>query len=227
MMFDPLYLVMVGPFFLFALIAAGMVKLTFARYSQMALRSGYTGGQFARELLDRQGLRDVPVEVVPGHLSDHYDPQARVVRLSEAVFYGNSPAAVGVAAHEVGHALQHQNAYAPLMFRNNFYPVAAFGSSAWIWLFVAGIALAGSSLGQLLLSLAIACFGVYVVFALVTLPVEFNASTRALAAIRQSGIMTTEELRGTKSVLTAAAMTYVASAAQAIATLLYLLQRRD
>lgn len=225
MVFDPLYFIIVGPFFLIALLVAGLVKLRYATYSRVAVRSGITGGQFARRLLDSQGLRDVEIEPIEGHLTDHYDPTSRVVRLSADVYNSPSIAALGVAAHEVGHAIQHQHGYAPLMFRNQFYPVAAFGSQAWIYLFVLGMGI------PFLLPLALICFGFYVVFALVTLPVEFNASRRALAALTNTGVMLPQEVDGARKVLTAAGLTYVASAAQAIATLLYILavmnNRRD
>lgn len=224
--FDINYIVIVGPFLLLAMLAAGLVRMTFAKYSRVGTSGGWTGGRFARQLLDQSGLHDVPIEVVPGELSDHYDPRSRVLRLSAAVYNGQSAAAIGVAAHEVGHAIQHQRAYLPLMFRNQFYPIAAIGSQAWVWLFLLGLFI--PALSQPLLMGAVLCFAVYVVFALVTLPVEFNASARAMAAIRGAGIMTVQEANGAQKVLTAAALTYVASALQAIATLVYIfLRSRD
>lgn len=201
------------------------VSSTFEKYSRYVSRNGYSGSQVARMLLDSNGLYHVPVEVIPGKLTDHYDPSRRVMRLSQEVFYGNSVAAIGVAAHETGHAIQHSNKYAPLMIRNSIVPAVNFGSSISMILFIAGMIFGLRGLT----SLGIILFSAVVIFQIITLPVEFNASSRALKILDSKGILYSEELQMTKSVLNAAAMTYVAAALTAIANLLRLivLSRRD
>ena len=203
-----------------AIIIAGWaqfkVSSTFEKYSKVKSINGYTGSQVARMLLDSNGLFDVPVEIVSGKLSDHYDPASRVMRLSNDVFYGTSVASLGVAAHETGHAIQHKERYSPLMIRNSIVPVVNISSNlSWV-LFFAGFILGISGL----LHLGIILFTAVVIFQLITLPVEFNASKRALACLGSRNILYEEELIGAKKVLDAAALTYVAALLVAIAQLL-------
>lgn len=228
MYFDPAYFLFVGPFMLLALWASWRVKSTFTRYSNVGVRSGMTGAQAAAAVA-RAGGADVQIERHPGFLSDHYDPRSKTLRLSPDVYDGRSVAAIAVAAHEAGHAIQDVKSYAWLGFRSAMVPVTKFGSSAWIWIFLAGMLLSSSSpdLGRWLANAAIGLFGVVVLFQIVTLPVEFNASNRARAVLVDTGIVSNEEEKqGVSRVLGAAAMTYVAGALTAIATLLYLLYRR-
>lgn len=207
------------PALLVAAWAQYKVSSTFSKYSKYKSLNGYTGAQVARMLLDSGGLYDVPVELIPGKLSDHYDPGKRVMRLSEEVYYGNSVAAIGVAAHETGHAIQHKNRYLPLVIRNSIVPAVNFGSNAsWI-LFIAGFILGIRSF----VTIGILLFTLVVVFQIVTLPVELNASSRALKILQGRSILYTQELDGARSVLRAAAMTYVAAVLTAIANLLRLI----
>lgn len=222
--FDSSFIILI-PALIIAAYAQFKVSSTFEKYSRYGSRNGYNGAQVARMLLDSNGLYNVPVEVIPGKLTDHYDPTKRVMRLSQEVFYGNSVAAIGVAAHETGHAIQHSKHYAPLIIRNSIVPVANFGSSiSWI-LFAAGMILGLKGL----VSIGILLFSAVVIFQLITLPVEFNASSRALKILEAKGVLYSEELSMAKSVLSAAAMTYVAAALTAIANLLRLIviSRRD
>ena len=224
--FDPLYFLVMLPGLAFMLWAQWRVRSNYGRYSKVASRLGLTGAQVARRLLDQQGLQDVAIERIGGQLSDHYDPRQRVLRLSGEVHDGNSLASVGVAAHEMGHAVQHAVGYAPLNFRQAFYPVAAFASGAWTWLFFLGLILGvATPLGRGLMLFAIVALALYVVFALVTLPVEYDASRRALVLLESSHTLDADELQGAGKVLSAAGLTYVASAVQALLTLLYLLMR--
>ncbi len=218
MFFDRTFIILI-PALIIAAYAQYKVSSTYEKYSRHGNRNGYTGSQVARMLLDSEGLYDVPVEVIPGKLTDHYDPAHRVMRLSEGVFYGNSVAAIGVAAHETGHAIQHSRHYAPLIIRNSIVPVVNFGSSASWLLFVVGMIFRSGSL----ISIGILLFSLVVIFQIITLPVEFNASNRALKLLDSRGILYSEELKGAKSVLSAAAMTYVAAALTAIAQLLRLI----
>lgn len=212
--FDSSFIILI-PALIIAAWAQFKVSSTFEKYSKHRSSGGYTGSQVARILLDSHGLYDVPVELTPGRLSDHYDPSRRVMRLSEDVYYGNSVASIGVAAHETGHAIQHKERYAPLVIRNSIVPVANFGSNAsWVLL------LLGMVLGlKGLVSIGILLFTAAVVFQIITLPVEFNASNRALKILESKGLLYGDELTGAKSVLSAAAMTYVAAALTAIAQL--------
>lgn len=220
--FDPLYLILIGPAMLLALFAQVRVKGAMAKYSRVPAGSGTTGAQAAREILDASGLDHVRVERVGGFLSDHYDPRTRVLRLSPDIHDGRSVAALGVAAHEAGHALQHREGYTPLVLRQTVAPLAMFGSNfAWILLLIGFFV---QSMG--LVKIGILLFAVAVVFSIVTLPVEFNASKRAKQVLPQLGLVTTAgEARGVNAVLNAAAMTYVAAAVAAIAQLLYFLIR--
>lgn len=216
--FDSSFIILI-PALIIAAIAQFKVSSTFDKYSKVGNRNGYTGSQVARMLLDNNGLYDVPVEITPGKLTDHYDPVKRTMRLSKEVFYGNSVASIGVAAHETGHALQHKERYAPLVIRNSIVPVVNISSNvSWI-LFFAGFVLGIKGL----VNIGILLFTAVVIFQLITLPVEFDASSRALKILERKGILYNEELKGARAVLSAAAMTYVAAAITAIANLIRLI----
>ena len=217
---DPTYiLVLIGG--IICLAASARVKSTFAKYSKVRSAKGLTGREAAEMILQRQGLSDVKVRHVSGQLNDHYDPRTKIVNLSDATYGQNSVAAVGVAAHECGHAIQHQMAYSPLTIRTALVPVARFGSmAAWPLIFI-GIIIGGSN-SALLIQLGILAFSFSVLFQIVTLPVEFNASSRAVKILGDSGILSHDELSGTKAVLQAAALTYVASVAASLLQLLRL-----
>ncbi|MBL6719842.1 MAG: zinc metallopeptidase [Planctomycetes bacterium] len=217
MFFDPNYFLVVGPFMLLAMFASMRVKSAFNRWARVGVRSGMTGAQAAMAVA-RAGGAQVTIERVGGFLSDHYDPRTRTLRLSPQVYDGRSVASIAVAAHEAGHAIQHARAYAWLGFRSQMVPLTIMGSHAWIWVFFAGMLLNTPALAWA----GVALFGVTVVFQLVTLPVEFDASNRAKAVLASSGIVATqEEADGVSQVLRAAAMTYVAGALASIATLIY------
>lgn len=221
MYFDPTYfLVLIGV--VLSLAASGRVKSTFAKYSQVRNSRGLTGAQAAEQVLHRAGIYDVRVERVGGNLTDHYDPRTKVLRLSDSVYGQTSVAAVGVAAHECGHAIQHAKGYAPLKLRSTLVPIANFGSKIAWPLIIFGLFIRGES-STLLINIGIIAFLAAVVFQLITLPVEFNASNRAIRMIADSGMMYGEEIKGAKKVLSAAALTYVASAATAILQLLRIL----
>lgn len=216
--FDRSFIILI-PALLVAAYAQYKVSSTFNKYSRYTSRNGYTGSKVARMLLDASGLYDVPVELIPGKLSDHYDPGARVMRLSEEVYYGNSVASIGVAAHETGHAIQHKERYFPLVLRTSIVPIANFGSNAsWI-LFILGFMFGIKGF----VSLGIILFTAVVAFQIVTLPVEFNASSRALKILDRKTILYSDEIEGARKVLRAAAMTYVAAALTSIANLLRLI----
>ena len=218
-------LLIVLPGLFLSLWAQYKVKASYSQGSRQILRHGMTGGAVARRILDSNGLHDVHIEMVRGHLSDHYDPRTRVLRLSESVFHGNNVAAVGVAAHEAGHAMQHAKGYVPLKLRSALVPVCNVGSSLAMPLFLIGLLLAAFApyMGEWLMLFGIAAYSLAVVFQLITLPVEFNASRRAMRCLEGSGTMSAEELRGSRRVLTAAAMTYVAALAVGILSILRLL----
>ncbi len=221
MYFDPTYfLVLIGV--VLSLLASGKVKSTFARYSQMRNSRGLTGAQAAEQVLHTAGIYDVRIEQVRGNLTDHYDPRSKVLRLSDSVYGQTSVAAVGVAAHECGHAIQHARGYAPLKLRSTLVPVANFGSKLAWPLIIFGLFISGES-SRILINAGIIAFLGAVLFQLITLPVEFNASNRAIRMIADSGMMYGEEIKGAKKVLSAAALTYVASAATAILQLLRIL----
>ena len=217
--FDLSYLVLVVPAILLGLWAQARVQSTYARYSQVRAVRGITADQVARRILDANGLRDVSIQRIAGSLTDHYDPRERVVRLSETVYGSPSIAAIGVAAHEVGHAVQHATGYAPLKLRTAIVSVTNIGSTLSMPLILIGILLNSSRLALV----GVALFGLVAVFQLVTLPVEFNASSRALATLDGMDILGREELGGARQVLTAAALTYVAALIQSLAQLLRLL----
>ena len=216
--FDPTMLLLI-PALLLSLWAQMRVRSTFERFSQVQARGGVTGAQVARMLLDRFGLSSVPVNHVQGNLSDHYDPRDRTLSLSDSVYSSSSIAAIGVAAHEVGHAIQHSEGYAPLMFRNRVAPVVGLVSNMAIPLFFIGLLMRG----QFLMNLGIVLFLGAVVFHLVTLPVEYNASSRAITILNGTGALAPDELNGAKSVLDAAAWTYVAAALMSVLQLVRLL----
>jgi Zn-dependent membrane protease YugP len=218
---DPLYWIMMAPVLLLSIWASIRVKSTFNKYSRVATASGLTGAEVATQILRRNGLTNVTVTETSGFLSDHYDPTKRVVRLSPNVYRSNSISAIGVAAHETGHAVQHAKAYSPLVLRNTMVPIASIGSSmSWI------VMIAGFILGVMgLVKVGIVLFSAVVLFQLVTLPVEFNASSRAKEMLASYGLVSRTELAGVNRVLSAAAMTYVAAAASSIMTLLYFLLR--
>lgn len=195
------------------------VSSTFNKYSRVNSINGYTGAQVARMLLDAEGLYNVPVEEIHGKLTDHYDPRNRVMRLSRDVYYGTSVASIGVAAHETGHAIQHQRHYAPLQIRSSIVPVVNFSSNASWLIFLLGMFMGVSYL----INIGILLFTAVVIFQLVTLPVEFNASSRALNILEQRNVLYGDEVRGAKAVLSAAAMTYVAAALTAILQLVRLI----
>ena len=198
----------------------GWLKRTFAVNSRKPVVSGKSGAEVAREILDRNGLQNVPVQPSKaGPLSDHYDPRARGVFLSEPVFAGRSVASTAVAAHEVGHAIQHAKSYVPMTIRSAIWPIAAFGSRSWFFILIAGMLFGAFGLIQL----ALVVFALVIAFQLMTLPVEFNASRRALGQIRELGLVNDAEAVGARQTLTAAAMTYVAGALASIAQLLYFL----
>ncbi|MDD4587485.1 MAG: zinc metallopeptidase [Heliobacteriaceae bacterium] len=215
MFFHPLDIIVI-PFMLLAMYAQFKVSSTFKKYSAVQARSGVVGAQVARGLLDANGLHDVRVELGQGTLSDHYDPRARAVRLSPDVYHGSSVASLGVAAHETGHAIQHATGYVPLTVRHAFVPVANIGSMAAIPLLLIGFFLKASGL----MLLGILFFSAAVLFQLITLPVEFNASNRALALLTHYNYVGRDEVGLTRKVLGAAALTYVASALVAVAELL-------
>jgi Zn-dependent membrane protease YugP len=207
------------PGILISMWAQSRVKSTYAKYSRYASARGLTGAEVAREILHREGIYDVSIETVRGNLTDHYDPTSRTLRLSEGVAHSTSLAALGVAAHETGHAIQHRDSYAPLVLRSASVPAVNIGSNLSWPLVVAGILFSWEPL----INIGILLFSFTVLFTLITLPVEFNASNRAMMALESGGFLRGEELSGAKSVLNAAAMTYVAAALSAVLQLLRLL----
>lgn len=218
--FDPTYiLVIIGA--VICLAASAKVKSTFNKYNRVRSMSGMTGAQAAERILNSAGIYDVSIQHISGNLTDHYDPRNKVLSLSDSTYGSASVAAVGVAAHECGHAIQHQTSYAPLNIRSAIVPVANFGSTIAWPLILIGLFF-NSSTGTFLIDLGIICFSLAVLFQLVTLPVEFNASSRAVKILESTGILGQEELQGTRKVLGAAALTYVAGAASAILQLLRL-----
>lgn len=201
------------------MLASMHVNTTYTRYSRMAAACGLTGADVARLILERNGVTDVQVQHVSGNLTDHYDPSKQVVNLSDAVYGSRSVAALGVAAHECGHVMQHEEGYTPLQFRTALVPIANFGSNAGIWIVLLSLIL---GLSSTLTTIGIVLFSMGVLFQLVTLPVEFNASHRALVMLEQYGVLGTDENRKARAVLKAGALTYVAAAASSILQLLRL-----
>ena len=204
--------------------AALWVRSSYAKYSKQLSASGLTGAQTARMILDRNNLTNVRVEPVAGQLTDHYDPMRKVIRLSEGNFRSNSIAAVSVAAHEVGHAIQDASGYLPMKLRAGLFPIVSFAGQLWFPLFFLAIIMGlGTATGQLFVQLAVIAFAGILAFHVVTLPVEINASTRAYGILTRYGILSHSEAGGTKRVLAAAAFTYIAAALTSLLTLLYLL----
>jgi hypothetical protein len=232
---DGTFLLLIPPL-LFALWAQWKVKSTYSEYAQVGNQQGLTGAEVAMRILrdagvglagERGGRGDgVALEPIGGQLTDHYDPRSRTLRLSQDIYYGRSVAALGIAAHEVGHAIQHANGYAPLLARNFVYPVSSIGSTLAFPIFIIGMFL-GPGTGQTVMQVAIVLFAAAVGFTILTLPVEFNASRRAMKALSSGGYLSQEELSGARKVLTAAAMTYLASAAMAIMQLVRMLILAD
>ena len=232
MYIDMTYIILVMPAVLFALWASSHVNTTFAKYSKQFNSRNLTGAQAARYVLDRNGCRDVRIERISGNLTDHYDPRTNVIRLSDSVYNSTSSAAVGVACHEAGHAIQYAENYAPIKMRAAIIPITNIGSKLAIPLIMLGLVLCAMEPAWIGIAyIGIACFGLSTVFQLLTLPTEFNASNRAIAAIEGSNLLREEELVGAKKVLKAAAMTYVAALAVSLMQLLRLLiivnRRRD
>jgi Zn-dependent membrane protease YugP len=212
------------PAIIFTMYAQFKVQGNFKKYSNVRAMRGLTGAQAARRMLDAAGLHDVAIEPIRGSLTDHYDPRAQVLRLSQTVYGVNSVAAVSVACHEAGHAVQYAQNYAPIKLRAAIIPLTNLGSQLAMPLILIGLLLtAFSDISSFIVYLGIACFGLSLLFQLVTLPVEFNASRRAIAAIEQGGLLTEQEQVGAKRTLRAAAMTYVAATAVALAQLLRLI----
>ena len=229
---DMSYVILVLPCILLSLWASSNVNSTFKKYSRQFSSRGLTGAEAARRVLSAHGVGNVRIERVSGNLTDHYDPRTNVIRLSDNVFGNTSTAAIGVACHEAGHAVQYAQGYAPIKLRAAIIPVTNFGSRLAMPLILIGLLLAAfGNLSVLFIDLGIACFGLSLVFQLVTLPVEFNASNRALRAIADSNLLTEDEQAGARTTLRAAALTYVAATAVAFAQLLRLIllfgRRRD
>ena len=225
MFFDPMYFLFIAPALILGLWAQFRIRSTYSAARQVP--ASLSGAAAARHILDSAGLTNVGIEQVPGHLSDHYDPRDKVLRLSPEVYQSRSLAAVGIAAHEAGHALQDAHQYAPLVVRNAAVPVAGFGSNAGLLLLILGLVMGADPI----IWLGIALFAGVVVFQLVNLPVEFNASSRAKALLVSEGVVQEQEMPYVNKVLNAAALTYVAATLQAILTLVYYIMlaqgRRD
>lgn len=212
------YVFLVLPAVIFALWASANVNMTFKKYAKVKAQCGWTGEMAARRILDANGLRDVRIEHISGNLTDHYDPRTNVIRLSDSVYSNNSAAAIGVAAHEAGHAVQYAVNYAPIHIRAAIIPVCNIGSNLAMPLVILGLLLGSYGLANI----GVIAFGLATLFQLVTLPVEFNASARAMKALSESGYMTDTDLKASRKVLTAAALTYVAALAVSLANLLRL-----
>ena len=217
MFINPLYFVFMIPGVLFMLWAQNKVKSNYAKFSKVRSESGLTGAQAGRQVLDNAGLYDVPIEAIPGELTDHYDPRKRVLRLSKGVYGVPSVAAIGIAAHEAGHAIQHAKSYAPLQARTAIVPVVNIGSNFGYIVLIAGILLSITELAWV----GVGLFALSTIFALITLPVEFDASRRAKEALRNMGLVDLQEGKGVAKVLDAAAWTYIAGFAASLLSLLY------
>lgn len=215
---DPTMILLI-PAILLTIYAQIKVKSTYARFKEVVSRRGISGYEMAKEILTRNGINNVEIEKIDGELTDHYDPRKKVLRLSNENFRGGSMAALGVAAHEVGHALQHKDSYAPLAIRNSIAPVVSFGSTLAFPLLIIGFLLTNN----MLLDIGIILFTGVVLFHLVTLPVEFNASSRAVAELRKTGYFQDDEIAVSRKVLNAAAMTYIAATAVAVLQLVRML----
>jgi len=206
-------MILLIPAIILGIYAQFKVKSTYKKFSEGHVASGVTGAQASRRLLDQAGLSDVAVEEIPGQLTDHYDPKARVLRLSEGVSRGDSVAAVGVAAHETGHAIQHANSYVPMQIRSAVVPAASFGSNFGPMIFFMGLIFSSF---RPLMTIGIVIFTAAVIFQIVTLPVEFDASSRAMKLLQSNGLVIGNEAEGARKVLSAAALTYVAAALMSI-----------
>ena len=221
--FDPTYLIVL-PTLIFALWASARVNSVFKKNSKVFSRRGYTAAMACRAVLDKNGLYDVTIEHIHGNLTDHFDPKANVIRLSDSVYNSTSAAAIGVACHEAGHAIQYAQQYTPIKIRQAIIPITNIGSTLGIWIFIFGIILTTMSQELILVAyIGLALFSFTAVFQLVTLPTEYNASKRAVIAIRETGILDEKELGAAKEVLNAAALTYVAALAASLAQVLRLL----
>ena len=225
---DIYYLILVVPMIILSIVCQVNVSSTFKKFGKVSNARGLTGAEAARNLLKRNGILDVKIELVKGRLTDHYDPKTKVLRLSNDVYTGSSVAALGVAAHETGHAVQHAEAYGPIALRGALVPMANIGSMAGPYVAMIGLIFSSG----LLITIGIILFSIAVVFYLVTLPVEFNASGRALEMLEKDGMLSAKEIEGSKKVLQAAALTYVASALVAVMSLARLVllsrnRRRD
>ena len=222
--FDWTYLVLVLPFIILSMWASGNVNSTFKKYAKQYSVRRLTGADAAQRVLSANGVSGVRIERISGNLTDHYDPRTNVIRLSDSVFSSTSTAAIGVACHEAGHAVQYAQSYAPIKIRAAIIPITNFGSKLAMPLILLGTVLPIiGEFSYVLVYIGIACFGLSVLFQLITLPVEFNASRRAMEAIQSAGLLTDEEQKGAKKTLKAAAMTYVAATATALAQMLRLI----
>lgn len=217
MFFDPLYMIIIAIGAVLSFGAQAWVKMAFSKWSQVPTSRGMTGRDVAQAILDAEGIRGVQIEQVGGMLSDHYDPRGKVLRLSPDVYGGRTVAAAGIAAHEVGHALQDAQGYLPMRMRQTMVPVANFGTQAGVWMVIIGIMIGWSGLS----TLGVVVFGGFVAFTIVTLPVEFDASWRARSVLQRHSLLNEAELTGVTRMLTAAAATYLAAAASALLQLLY------
>ncbi len=215
---DYYYIVLIIPAIIISFIAQAKVSSTFSKYSRVSSMRGMTASEVARKILDMNGLTNVAIEHVKGNLTDHYDPKSKILRLSDSVFSSKSVAALGVAAHECGHAIQHAYGYVPLKLRNSVFPIVSFSSRAAVPIIILGFLVNT----PVLVNLGIILFSAVVLFQLITLPVEFNASSRALNILEKSYFLEETEVKSAKKVLSAAALTYVASALMSIMQLLRL-----
>ena len=221
MYFDWTYIVLLTPALIFSMWASSRVNSSFNKYSRQYSRRGISAAQAARAVLNANGLSNVGIEHISGNLTDHYDPNAKIIRLSDGVYNSTSSAAIGIACHEVGHAIQHAQGYGPLKLRSAIVPITNIGAKLSTPLIVLGLILSSLSYSFINLSyLGIICFAMCAFFQLVTLPVEFNASRRAMASIEQQGLLYEDEMEGTRKVLGAAALTYVAALAVSLMQLL-------
>lgn len=222
--FDWTYLVIILPCLILSIWASARVNSTFRRYSKQLSCRHITGAQAAQQVLQRNGVYGVQIQRISGNLTDHYDPMTNVIRLSDSVYSSTSTAAIGVACHEAGHAVQYAQKYFPIQVRTVIIPITNFGSKLALPLILAGVLFSAfADFSYTLVYIGIMCFALSLVFQLVTLPVEFNASRRAMTAIREAGLLNEEEQKGARKTLSAAAMTYLAAAAVAFAQLLRLI----
>lgn len=221
MFIDPLYLIMMLPVLALSIFSSFLVKRAFKKYSKIGNSGNITGKEMAEKLLNRNGITDVQVLKADGFLSDHYDPSKKVIKLSSKVYESNSVAAIGIAAHETGHAIQHAKSYTPLVLRNMMVPVASIGSNFSYIVIIAGMFMGAMGL----VKIGIVLFSIVVAFQIITLPVEFDASSRAKRMMLEYAFVSESDMKGVSKVLNAAAMTYVAAAASSIMTLLYFLLR--